>query len=285
MSEKIGAEHGEEVAGANLNGPGSAWIPPSSPDPAGPDKSPDPPNWVEKWSFIVLVCAFFAALYAGVEANRLANLTHDALADARLTANTSHNDSINAENLTAVALGQSQENASTSHRDSVSASKISSSALISVQRAFVFIDTFHIVRVGDRVQVSPEWKNSGTTPTAVARSWVNWKTFNGDVPKGFSYPDINDQGRPVSNAYSLSQKFFIAPGGTASMTDIYIPVSIIEAVQKGALTLIFWGWVRYRDVFGVEHTTHFGAKAIPVGDGLEFPEFGSNNCADAECRK
>ena len=66
-----------------------------------------------------------AAVLAGVEAWRLADLTQDAITDARNAAIDTHADTIRAENLTADALGQAEANANRSHEDSVSANKIS----------------------------------------------------------------------------------------------------------------------------------------------------------------
>jgi hypothetical protein len=44
---------------------------------------PKPPNWVEKGTLLVLIFTFFAAVYAGVEAGRLADLTQSAMTDAK----------------------------------------------------------------------------------------------------------------------------------------------------------------------------------------------------------
>lgn len=55
-------------------------------NPASTKREPDPPNWVEVWSFRVLVLAFLAAAAGAFEAHRLVTATNKAIADANSAA-------------------------------------------------------------------------------------------------------------------------------------------------------------------------------------------------------
>ncbi|MGH6877448.1 MAG: hypothetical protein ACREHV_08735 [Rhizomicrobium sp.] len=103
-------------------------------------KKPDPPNWVEKGGFFIVLITLCAAIWAAIEADRLANLTQYALRDGRLAAQTTHLDSVRNENLTADALGQAEVNSTIAHSDNAAALKAArdanaSSGKVAIQQA------------------------------------------------------------------------------------------------------------------------------------------------------
>jgi hypothetical protein len=90
MTDNTIGKHANEKTGADQNGADqknpSVLATPRDIDSNAPIRKPKPPNWVEKWTLIALVFTFFAALYAGYEATRLANGTDRLVRDAEDTA-------------------------------------------------------------------------------------------------------------------------------------------------------------------------------------------------------
>jgi hypothetical protein len=85
------------------------------------DADPKQPNWVEKWTFYVLLFGALAACVAAYEAGKLANDTETALSDARIAALTAHGDNIDALNNGANAIGEAQAFANAQHVDTLKA--------------------------------------------------------------------------------------------------------------------------------------------------------------------
>ena len=59
---------------------------PPEPKTEQPERQPEPPNWVEKWGFWVLVFTLLAAAAAAIEAHRLVNATNGAIETASIDA-------------------------------------------------------------------------------------------------------------------------------------------------------------------------------------------------------
>ena len=85
-------------------------------------------------------------------------------------------------------------------KDSVAVARrsadIARDALITTERAFVYLDDFDTdlgyASRGASLEFSlfvikPRWRNSGTTPTRNMTIIINWTSWNGDLPDGFSY--------------------------------------------------------------------------------------------------
>jgi hypothetical protein len=180
MSEQIGGQHaeGESAPHQDATGhePPRPPRPPRNRDSNGSDKNPDPPNWVEKGTLIVLVVTFLAAAAAAVEGDRLARDTEDALADARLSGQITHNDAVNSENLTADALGQAARNAIITHNDTLdvigksdAANLISRHAADAGERAWVYPTQTTMegdLAVGQPIKVLVQYINSGREPAS-----------------------------------------------------------------------------------------------------------------------
>ena len=74
---------------------------------------------------------------------------------------------------------------------------VAKQSLVTVQRAFVFIDSFQVEVLNNELVVMPKWRNSGTTPTRFMTNWVSWKPFNSEPPDDFNFPDLSEGGNPV----------------------------------------------------------------------------------------
>jgi hypothetical protein len=122
-----------------------------------PDKSQSrshPPNWVEKGTLFVLTLTLLAAGYAGYQANRLADLTNQAISDNR-----------------DVTKDQRDEFA-VLNRASVSLKDID------------FVPT----KDGDSINwyLEPIFENSGATPTDEMTARINYLAPRVDIQTGFS---------------------------------------------------------------------------------------------------
>lgn len=143
---------------------------------------------------------------------------------------------------------------------------ISRQALITVERAFVFIRTFEVHVLNDNVIIMPKWENSGSTPANDKVNWVNWKAFAGEPPPGFYNFDLDISGQPI-NGRSMALIGFIAPHATQYAEMSTIPIACIEEVKAGTLRLFVWGWIEYPDVFDEisAHRTEFCSEVIATG--------------------
>jgi hypothetical protein len=125
---------------------------------------------------------------------------------------------------------------------------ISERALISTQRAFVFIQNFTVYVVGNEIRIMPLWENSGVTPANPFRNYVNWRTFNGPPPADFEYPDLDVNGNPIVGR-GHGEMFFIGPKATMFADIIRIPIPTMEEARSGRLRIYIWGWAEYNDTF------------------------------------
>jgi len=192
-----------------------------------------------------------------------------------------------------IAIGQlwflirAENTASRSAAAAEDSAKTSKDALISVQRAFVFIRSFETVVVNQEFRILPQWENGGSTPTKNARNYVSWKSFVGSPPTDYNWPDIGADGNPLTAAPAVND-FFVAPKGTKYAAILPVPISIIEAVKSGQQRLFVWGWINYHDIFGHDHRTEFCVEitvtAISVENGktavaITFGDYGPHNTA------
>ena len=148
--------------------------------------------------------------------------------------------------------------------------KISKEALISVQRAFVFIKLFKSHVVNNEFLIMPMWENSGSTVANSLKNWVNFKVFSGEPPNNYDYPDLDRNGQLIpGQGEGLST--FIGPHATQYADTLAIPLPIMEEVRAGKLRLFIWGWAEYRDVFdGVSlHRTEFCNEVIVTEMGRD----------------
>ena len=180
------------------------------------------------------------------------------------------------------------------------AAKVAETALVTVQRAFVFIDSFDTGMIGNNLIIHPKWRNSGSTPTKFMTNYVNWKPFEGEPPSGYAFPDLDEHGTIVTGKNRKLAKSFVGPNATTLAYALTIPTVTLDAVREGHLRVFVWGWARYQDVFKASHITRFCNElkmlplpppAVPpatgqeskVGAAISFPLYGHYNCTDDEC--
>jgi hypothetical protein len=268
------------------------------------EEHPDKPNWVEKGTLIVLGFTLLAACFAGYEAGRLADLTHDMERDAQAAADLTHADNVNsldavqtATNETREASNQAIAAGTAEAANALQVAQVSAAdqhtAYVSAQRAFVFVNTidYQSVRIDGRgnggFNVETQWRNSGTTPTRHFQSYLKMVTFPGDIPKSFKFPDT-DPDVPVSATV-------IGPGQLMDTGLQFVPASALGQIATHQQHFYFYGYGTYRDIFGGHHETRYCIELRTitiamdsVGHPAATPGFANctrNNCADDECKK
>jgi hypothetical protein len=154
--------------------------------------------------------------------------------------------------------------------------------LRATQRAFVHVksivatplfDANGVLRV---LKVSPEWENSGTTPTRGLRISINWTPYPSDLPRDFPY----DYGRPPT-------RLFLGPKGTSHAGTIDIPPNEVENARSGRARIFIWGRAEYSDVFDSSHHTQFcfrlDIQTVPsAADWMGFVHYGDYNGSDED---
>jgi hypothetical protein len=175
----------------------------------------------------------------------------------------------------------------------------SADALRAEQRAFVFRDSFDVNPINNQLIIFARWRNSGSTPTRNMTNYVNWRPFIGEMPKDFSYPDLDKLGNTVGPDVALTRTF-APPNGTTLSESLTIPTNILDDLRTGQKRIFVWGWTKYEDVFGGHHVTRFcnevkivsadaqslapGAAGQTVSISVSFPIHSRYNCTDEECK-
>ncbi len=172
------------------------------------------------------------------------------------------------------------------------AAEVARQSLVTVQRAFVFIDSFQGNIVNHNLIVAPKWRNSGTTPTRFMTNWVNWKQFASEPPDDFIFPDLGEDGNPINEKDMNFTPAFVGPNATTFAQAHVIPRETLSAMRDNQARVFIWGWAMYQDVFGAPHVTKFCTEvkilaAWSEGDkslgALSFPLYRRHNCTDEEC--
>jgi hypothetical protein len=193
---------------------------------------------------------------------------------------------LRAEDVSRTAAGAAKESAATSQQ-----------ALVTVQRAFVFIDSFEYHLINNALTLIPKWRNSGTTPTRGMTNWVSMKLFDGEPPADYAYPELNGDGDIETDVTNKTQLLFVGPQSITLSDRLRLGAEDLDAVRLKHKRAFMWGWARYRDVFGIPHITRFCNEiamdeipATPLPDGtpqasvaVNFPFYGKYNCTDEEC--
>lgn len=165
---------------------------------------------------------------------------------------------------------------------------IAKDALISSQKAFVFVKEISATRIPSSPVNADSWRvtaileNTGGTPTKHLMMDINWKSFTGGLPDDFTFPDSN------KNPFHA----FIGPKGIIHSIHVDIPSALIEPRIKRE-DIYVWGWVDYNDVFNdtPRHRTEFCYKICyeiikPGGIPEHYMSFQMHrkyNAADDEC--
>lgn len=155
-------------------------------------------------------------------------------------------------------------------------------------RAYIFPDTKEepIIDI-DGLYFKVNWINSGATPAKNLVVRFNWKTFEGDMPENFDFPDLSTTSEDL--------KAILGPQSSNPQL-VKISQENIENVAAQTRTLYIYGWADYNDVFkGTDrHRTEFcnkiDIKKFPMaGNPLAFryqmlsTSFSKFNGADEEC--
>jgi hypothetical protein len=135
--------------------------------------------------------------------------------------------------------------------------EVARQTLEATQRPFVFVNSFELQPFANLIQISPKYENSGSTPTQNMHAWISWKTFPGEPPVDFNYPDIDANGN-IDTA-PKTQPAFIGPKATSYGGVIFIPVSEIAKIKDKTARIFIWGWIEYDDISPAtpRHRTQF----------------------------
>lgn len=181
-------------------------------------------------------------------------------------------------------------------RDTHALARTTRDALVQVQRALMSIEGPRVLRdmkdgTINNFYIGFAWKNGGTTSTVNLITHHNWAFTSTMMPKGFDLTDKWRAGEP-----HIATPSFAGPQGEIGMEADEISPAIIGAVQSHNISLVFWGWARYRDVFQgtPTHVSRYCVQLIGFhGNALStnpsevvvpvYQNCPTHNCHDEEC--
>lgn len=174
--------------------------------------------------------------------------------------------------------------------------EIAQQALIAGQRAFVSISSYNLQPVRELIsgdirgwRIGAVLQNTGNTPTRNMEIHVNSKTFDGQMPEAWDFPDL--WGNMPKEEW-VPAPVGIAPKGTASSQFLDVEMTVIKEVINRVKSHYFWAWVTYNDVFPdtPRHVTRFAVNVVISGDPSSLDKISFNlitlrkyNCTDEEC--
>jgi hypothetical protein len=161
------------------------------------------------------------------------------------------------------------------------AAKVAEDAMISGQRAFVFIKDIIPIKTNSSLdngrsfnwQITIEWQNMGNTPTKHMLCHTNFHYFPEGFPDDFDYSDVRQE-KP--------RRVVIGPKGTIRHT-VIIPFPVIFHPH---LCIYMWSWADYNDVFKdtLRHRTEYCWEVKMLKSGIpQFDVYGKHNGHDDEC--
>jgi hypothetical protein len=141
-----------------------------------------------------------------------------------------------------------KESASVAERSATVAEKsarVAEDALISGQRAFMFIREIKTYLHQDpdtggfHWTIHPIWANSGNTPTRGLSINTTYRLLDEPLPKDYNFPESQEDLIPtIAGPRSMVE----AVSGTLSSEDL-------AAVKEGRKFFYIWGWAEYHDIF------------------------------------
>jgi hypothetical protein len=164
--------------------------------------------------------------------------------------------------------------------------QVAESALVELNRAFVFLKSLDI-REGETdktaIDVWVAWENFGVTQTKNLQTFLNCEVF--PAANDVSAFDFRDRGTDKKRAA------YIGPKGLMPMHPVSIPKPALEAVADGLSRALIWGWVEYDDIFPntPRHRTEFCSEIVVKrsADGKSLHGMNINhdayNGAEEEC--
>ena len=188
-------------------------------------------------------------------------------------------------------MRQATEDAAGTARAAQASADNAEKTLITTQRAFVYPKSIskewfgarRLKEAGEIVEwvFTPEWENSGTTPTKKGLSHVSWKRF----PKGSGPETIQFGDQWVPGSRREHSRIFVAPKSTVSGR----PVSISAHDLRSGDPCFVWGWFEYDDIFDTRHRSEFCVelelRSGPSTDpnAVAFRFYRLHNGVDDEC--
>ena len=173
------------------------------------------------------------------------------------------------------------------------AANVAKDALITTERAFVFlddIDTEYSTQPRGSssefrfLTLKPRWRNSGNTPTRNMRIRINWTPWAGDLADDFSY-----------SYGALPVSMFLGPKATEWSTTINVPSNVATDAFNERSRIFIWGRVDYEDIFDntEPHFTQWCYRLVFVFPGGAFGNpmrtqlvaFGNYNRSDEDTRE
>jgi hypothetical protein len=147
---------------------------------------------------------------------------------------------------------------------------VAKTALISAQRAFLFVNTFETHVIKNEFRILPQWKNSGTTQANPVKNYANWRAFIGTPPADYTDPDLAADGTDLPT-HGQGLEFYIGPQDAIYSESLNVPMPLIERIRNKELRLFIWGWAEYRDAFeGTPiHRSQFCNEVIVTDMGRE----------------
>jgi hypothetical protein len=215
----------------------------------------DQPNWVEKWTLVVLFLAFIAATYAGYEANRLADLTQIVIDDAAKVSKQQAQD-------TTTALGLSKQSAD------AAASAVETN--IATERARLFLG--NVFFKGDREDPYPiisfQIINLGKTSALVIGVSYECSIISPNI-------DINPTCDPKRLRLAMnvvsSGSIFTPPVGQECTFDRDVIKEDYVGLSTKSKIILFKGFVRFKDIFSNTFTKRFGVYGYGATETEFFP--------------
>jgi hypothetical protein len=131
------------------------------------------------------------------------------------------------------SLNRSEDTSAIAANAARDAAETSRTALIAVQRAFVFIDSFEADVVNNQLIVIPKWRNSGSTPTKFMINYVNWRTFAGEPPDNFTFPDLDAHGNTLLEADVQATPMFVGPNAIGLSDQLVELLPVLKTPRLG----------------------------------------------------
>jgi hypothetical protein len=116
--------------------------------------------------------------------------------------------------------------------------EVAKQSLVTVQRAFVFIDSFQADMLNNDLIIMPRWRNSGTTPTRYMTNWANWQRFTSEPPDDFTFPDLDESGNPVDEKDKKPQLAFVGSNATTFAHALTIPNAVLVAMRTSQVRVL-----------------------------------------------
>lgn len=188
-------------------------------------------------------------------------------------------------------MRQAVDNAASAAGAAQTSADTAEKTLITTQRAFVYPKSISKEWFGARRSkepgeivewvFTPEWENSGTTPTKNGLSHVSWKRF----PKGSGPETIQFGDQWAAGSKREYSRLFLAPKSSQSGQSVSISAHDLRSGDP----CFVWGWVEYDDIFATRHRSEFCVelelRSGPSTDpnAIAFRFYRLHNGADDEC--